>query len=142
MVNSRAKGAGYESKIVKILTDITGKKWTRSPQSGGVATRTGNQALAGDIIRKGKPSPYVIECKKYKEVNFEDLVLQKGNMLKWIAQLEREKGKRKGILIFSRNYGKDMCLVETDIEIPNTLKYNQYTVGLLKHVLEYIKDEI
>ena len=138
MVNSRVKGATYETKIVKILEKATGKKWTRSPQSGGIATRTGNMALAGDIIRKGKPSPYVIECKKYKEVNLEDLVVRKGNMLKWVAQLEREKGNRKGILIFCRNYGKDMCLVETDREIPNTLKYNQYTLGLLTTVLEEI----
>ena len=124
MVNSRQKGATYETKIVKILEKATGKKWTRSPQSGGVATRTGNNAIAGDIIRKGKPSPYVIECKKYKTVNFEDLILQKGDMVKWVKQLEREKGDRKGILIFARNYGKDMCLVETERTIPNTLKFN------------------
>ena len=141
MVNSRQKGAGFESKAVKILEQYTGKKWTRSPQSGGVSTRTGNQALAGDIIRKGKPSPYVIECKKYKEVNLEDLVTRKGNMMKWLTQLEREKGKRKGILIFSRNYGKTMCLVETEKDIPNTLKYNQYTLGLLDEVLKEIADD-
>jgi len=103
VVNSRAKGASFESKIVKILEKITGKKWARTPQSGGVATRTGNTKLAGDIMRKGKTSPYVIEAKKYKEVNLEDLVTRKGNMIKWIAQLEKEKGSRKGILIFARN---------------------------------------
>ncbi len=142
MVNSRAKGANYEAKIVKILQEATGKKWTRSPGSGGVATRTGNMALAGDIIRKGKPSPYVIECKKYKTINLDDLVLQKGDMLKWIKQLEREKGNRKGILIFSKNYGKNMCLVETGREIKNTLKYNQYTLGLLTTVLEEIAEDL
>ena len=141
MVNSRQKGNAFESKVVKILEKHTGKKWTRSPQSGGVATRTGNQALAGDIIRKGKPSPYVIECKKYKEVNLEDLVTRKGNMMKWLAQLEREKGARKGILIFSRNYGKIMCLVETDKDLPNTLKYKQYSLGILEEVLKEIADD-
>ncbi len=141
-VNSRAKGAGFETKVVKILELATGKKWARTPGSGGVATRTGNTKLAGDIMRRGKPSPYVVECKKYRVVNMEELITGKGNFPKWLAQLEKEKGKRKGILIFARNYGKLMCMVETDRTIPNTIKWNDYTIGLLTDVLKEIVDDL
>ena len=143
MVNSRQKGAGFETKVCKLLKQITKRTWVRTPSSGGVATRTGNIALAGDVMCQNFKSKYVFELKKYKEYNIESLITKKGMVIKWLQQLEREKGKRKGVLIFSRNYGKIFVLAETDEEIPNTMRYKNYVFGLFDEVMPILlKEEI
>ena len=144
MVNSRKKGADFEYRICKELKKLTGREWVRSPASGGVATKTGNNALAGDILLRNGKCQYVFELKKYKEIRLEEILKGTGNLPKWVKQLEREKGKRPGILVWSENYGKIYVMAETDEYIPNTFKYNGYVIGLLEKVMpivlkEYIK---
>ena len=144
MVNSRQKGMGFEYKVCKMLKNVTKREWVRSPSSGGVATRTGNLALAGDILPRNFKCKYVIECKKYKEARLEEILKGTGNLPKWIRQLEREKGDRLGLLVFSENYGKTYVMAETDENIPNTFRYNKYVIGLFDQVIpvvmkEYIK---
>ena len=141
MVNSRQKGMGFEYKVCKMLKNVTKRDWTRSPGSGAVATKTGNLALAGDILPKNFKCKYVIECKKYKEIRLEDILKGTGNLPKWIRQLEREKGNRPGILIWSENYGKTYVMAETDEFIPNTFRYNGYVIGLFDQVIPVVLEE-
>jgi hypothetical protein len=144
MVNSRKKGADFEYRICKKLKELTGREWVRSPASGGVATKTGNNALAGDVLMRNGKCKYVFELKKYKEIRLEEILKGTGNLPKWIKQLEREKGDRPGILVWSENYGKIYVMVETNMYIPNTFKYNGYVIGIWENVMpiimmEYIK---
>ena len=129
MVNSRRKGADFEYKIARLLEEYTGKKWVRTPGSGAVATKTGNMALAGDLMPVNWKCPYVIECKKYKKVT--DKLIEK-----WLKQLKREKGKRLGILIYAENYQRDPTV---HIEQED----GTYKIGpaskLLKEVMEVFK---
>ena len=141
MTNSRQKGATFETKICKLLKEITGKKFTRTPGSGAVSTRTGNMALAGDIMGVNHKFPWVVEAKKYKEVNFNDLLTGKGNMPKWVAQLERESKTRPGMLVFAENYGKIKIMVKTQLQIPNTFKWNDYVIGLFEKVMPILWKE-
>ena len=134
-INSRAKGAGFENKICGLLKKLTHREWVRTPGSGAVATRTGNLALAGDIMPVNFKCAYVFECKKYKEYNLESLITQKGDLWKWYIQLQRECKSKKGILVFSRNYGKVFVLAETDEQIPNTIRYGEYLVGLFDNIM-------
>jgi len=144
LVNSRRKGKAFEYKICDKLKELTDRTFVPSPSSGGVATKTGNLALAGDILPRNFKCKYVFECKKYKEIRLEELLKNTGNLPKWIKQLEREKKHRPGILIWSENYGKIYVLAETDEIIPNTFRYNGYVIGLWDIVMpvvmkEYIK---
>ena len=141
MVNSRSKGANFETKICKMLKDLTNRRWTRTPGSGSVATRTGNMRVAGDVMPVNFKCDYVFECKKYKDYNIEGLLTQKGDMWKWFEQLKREKKKKKGVLIFARNYGKIFVLAETDEVIKNTFKFNEYVLGLFDVVMPVIMKE-
>jgi hypothetical protein len=146
MVNSRQKGKQFEYKICKKLEEITNRKWTTSPQSGGVATRTGNLALAGDILPKNFKCDYVFECKKYKEIRLEELLKGTGNLPKWVKQLEREKGNRPGILIWSENYGKIYCMAEHKEYIEGTFRYGKYLIGLFDDIMpkilsKYVKEK-
>ena len=144
MVNSRKKGADFEYKICKKLKELTGREWVRSPASGGVATKTGNNALAGDVLMRNGKCKYVFELKKYKEIRLEELIKKTGNLPKWVKQLEREKGGRPGILVWSENYGKIFVMAETDECITNVFRYNGYVIGLWEQIMpivlkEYIK---
>ena len=134
MVNSRQKGKQFEYKICKMLKDITGREFVPSPSSGGVATRTGNIWLAGDVIGRNFKCDYVFECKKYKEIRLEELLKNTGNLPKWVKQLEREKGNRPGMLIWSENYGKVYCMAECSESIAGTFKFGRYTIGLFDSV--------
>ena len=140
-ISSRQKGVGYETKICNLLNKITGRTFVRSPGSGAVATRTGNTKLAGDIIGQNFQCDYVFECKKYKEYNLEGLITQKGDIWKWFLQLEKEKGKRPGVLIFSRNYGKNFVLAEYEEDIKGTMRYGNYILGLFDQVMPIILEK-
>lgn len=141
-MNSRNKGAAFERKIAKLLSDALGISFKRTPQSGAFSTNNKYSALAGDIYCEAD-FPYVIECKKYSEYNLEDLVTgATSGMLKWFEQLETEKGNKKGLLIFQKNYGKIMAAIEGVYPAPKTIIWGKYTLGLLDTILPIIKKEL
>jgi hypothetical protein len=135
LVNSRAKGAAFETKLCGLLKKITGKGFTRTPGSGAAATRTGNAALAGDVMGVNHKFPWVLELKKYKSVDFNNLLTNTGNLVKWVEQLERERFNRPGMLIFAENYGKIKLLVKTDLTFKHSFIWNGYTIGLFNKVM-------
>lgn len=138
MIDSRAKGATFERKIAKMLTEALGIEFKRSPGSGAYATVNKMGAFKGDIITES-PFPYCIECKKYADFNLEDLVTgTKSGILKWFEQLNREKGKDKGILIFQRDHGKIMMALESDVVQKGLLYWNGYVIGKMDDVLPFL----
>ncbi len=138
MVDSRKKGAGFERKICKILEKHTGYKFNRTPGSGAFSTNTGDKRLAGDIYCPEKEFPWIIECKKYKEYNFDDIIKKNSTgILKWLQQLKAYCNKvgKPGMLIIEKNYGKPVIFVETEKDIGNYLSYGKFKIGLLEEVL-------
>jgi len=138
MVNSRQKGASFERKICEIFTKHTGKKFNRTPGSGAFSTQTGDKRLAGDIYCIDAEFPWVIECKKYKDYDLEDIVKGKSTgILAWLSQLEAycEKVGKPGMLIISKNYGKPLLFVQSVRKFPDFLHYKNYTIGFLSDLL-------
>lgn len=142
-INSRNKGATFERKIANLLSEKLGYKFNRTPQSGAFSTKVNDDRLAGDLYSPDVDFAYVIECKKYATFNVEELITgAKQSLTKWLTQLEKEKGKKKGLLIFQRDYGKIMAMIEEDLDIENSLKYKNYTIALFDDVIDYLKEKL
>lgn len=139
MVNSREKGATFERKVAKLLTETFKTSFNRTPQSGAFATVNKDTRLAGDVYCTESQFIFVVECKKYAEYNLEDLITgNTGGISKWLNQLEIEKKDKKGLLVFQRNYGKIFCLVE-GFSFSPSFKFKNYYIGLFSDFLNSAK---
>jgi Holliday junction resolvase len=75
MANSKKKGSRGERMAVQVLKDWTGKEFSRVPQSGGLGWKN-RDFSSGDIMctKEGHFFPFSVECKNYKDINFEHLL--------------------------------------------------------------------
>lgn len=76
---SRVKGASYERRISKILTDTFKIPFVRTPQSGGFAKHIDKtDDFRGDVINASKEDYFKlhVECKNQKVTNFNKWVEQ------------------------------------------------------------------
>jgi hypothetical protein len=121
-----AKGSRFEYAIRDTLTEKTGKKWERTPQSGG-------GVIKGDLFVKSGKYNFCFECKSYAEDHITSLLLHSKNpqLLKWWVQAEREAGEmeRTPAVIFKKDRGKAIIMLaekyeNTEIEL--AYKYNGY----------------
>lgn len=114
-INSRSKGNRNERNIAKLFEKWTGKKFSKTPSSGGLQWKTTNSK--GDIVctKEGHYFPFCIEAKSYKELNFQHLLYSdKAEILKFWAQANRDADLAKKIpLLFMRTNGitKDLHFV-------------------------------
>ena len=78
MANSRKKGSKAERDLCKWFKQWTNFPFTRVPASGGLRWKNTN-ATSGDIIcddeRHSRRFLFSVECKSYKDINFEHLIL-------------------------------------------------------------------
>jgi len=109
-INSKAKGSKNERDTCKWWKDWTGYEFSRVPSSGGLRwSRTTD--TTGDIICSDNKHylrfPFSIECKNYKEINFEHILLgTKGAKVLqfWNQALEdAERGNKLPILMMRYN---------------------------------------
>lgn len=109
-INSKAKGSKNERDICKWWKEWTGYDFGRVPSSGGLRwSRTTD--TTGDIICTDQKHflrfPFSIECKNYKEINFEHILL--GNKNAKIAQFwqqaveDAQRGNKIPILMMRYN---------------------------------------
>ena len=104
---SKAKGTAFENKVKKILSDHFKLKFERVPLSGAL------EYLKGDIWvpEKFNEFEYCIECKHYKELNFNNLLTAKSNDI-WDfwsqANEEAKVMKKKPLLIFKWDRRKNL----------------------------------
>ena len=74
--NSKNKGSRFERTITKWFEEWTGYKFSRTPGSGGWAK---SKDAFGDLVctdeKHGRRFPFSIECKNYKDIKFEHLLL-------------------------------------------------------------------
>lgn len=135
--NSRAKGAGYERKICKLLQPWWDCEFHRVPASGGLRWKQDNR-VTGDIVVQEdvKDFPFVIECKKREGWNFEQLIKGTGEVVSWWEQnnndLERLSDSTKHpLVIFSKNLSPDYYMIRLDdfkaLKLP---KKNYFTTTL------------
>ena len=97
-MNSRTKGANYERKIAKRLSDFYKIELRRTPLSGGMDWK-------GDILPVFGEIPYHIECKK----------VEKLNIWKALEQAEKDCPEDKiPIVIFTRNRTEDYVAIKLE----------------------------
>lgn len=77
-MNSKGKGNRFERTICKVLKEWTGYEFSRVPQSGGLRWKKADN-ISSDVIcsdeTHSKRFPCNIECKFYKDINFEAILL-------------------------------------------------------------------
>lgn len=106
---SKNKGANYERRIAKILSDWSGLDLRRTPMSGGWSKQ--NPDVAGDLVNitPGTFFPYHIECKNQEVWTWEGILT--GNCVafdSWWEQTTTQCHPDKiPFLIFSKNYHED-----------------------------------
>lgn len=109
-INSRAKGSKNERDVCKWWELWTGYEFARVPSSGGL--RWGRTTdTTGDIICSDKKHflrfPFSIECKNYKDINFEHILLGNKNVkiLEFWKQAceDGERGGKLPILMMRYN---------------------------------------
>ena len=116
-INSRTKGATYERKIAKLLSEATGGNFKRTPGSGALGTSAGVQAMQGDIYNADwmDKNPWFFELKKYESVNLYHFMqnMKSCNITKWLLKVQEQQADYQlGVLIFEENRGKSMAIVE------------------------------
>lgn len=79
-VNSKQKGSRFERSICKFFTSWTGYEFNRVPASGGLRWKNAEN-ITSDVSCTDKSHSrkfrFSIECKSYKELNFEHILLEK-----------------------------------------------------------------
>lgn len=115
---SKAKGSAYEQKIADLLSKEFNKEFRRVPLSGSI------DYLKGDIWTPHDTAwwPYCIECKHYKEIEWNNLLTSKTTNIFgfWTQTLrEAETMNKKPLLIFRWNRSKDFVAYADDIKVEN-----------------------
>jgi len=126
MVNkSKIKGSAYEAKIKRYLNSHLNFEFERMPLSGAI------EYLKGDLWTPHDTAawPYCIECKHYKDIQWNNLLTAKTtDLLNFWRQAEREAEvmKKKPLLIFRWNRSKDFVGWSDEIEVDHYVEIKSF----------------
>ena len=126
MVNkSKIKGSAYEAKIKRYLNSHLNFEFERMPLSGAI------EYLKGDLWTPHDTAawPYCIECKHYKDIQWNNLLTAKTtDLLNFWRQAEREAEvmKKKPLLIFRWNRSKDFVGWNDEIEVEHYVEIKSF----------------
>ena len=126
MVNkSKIKGSAYEAKIKRYLNSHLDFEFERMPLSGAI------EYLKGDLWTPHDTAgwPYCIECKHYKDIQWNNLLTAKTtDLLQFWRQAEREAEvmKKKPLLIFRWNRSKDFIGWNDDIVVDHYVEVKSF----------------
>lgn len=105
-INSRDKGSKFERKVAKMLSEVYGCEFHRTPLSGGLHWREAN-GVSGDIVPPEDISfPYNIECKNVEtDWDFDKIISGTSKFWEFWEQASRDAKENKKIplLIFKKN---------------------------------------
>lgn len=107
MANSKRKGSRFELKVSKWFTDWSTFKFGRTPYSGA---NHQSRDLSSDIMcmdeRHAHRCKISIECKNYKDIKFEHILLGNKNcdILKFWAQAKCDAERSKKLPILCMRY--------------------------------------
>ncbi len=104
-INSRKKGSKNERRVAALFSEWTGKKFARTPSSGGLNWK--NTHVAGDIVctEEGHFFPFSVETKNHREINFEHLLLLDNPKIgEFWAQAKRDSEKARKIPLLLMRY--------------------------------------
>ena len=136
MANSKKKGNKFELKVSKWFTQWTGFTFNRTPASGAWHS---NKDAASDITyvdeRHAHRCKISVECKSYKDINFEHLLLatqrKKCDILRFWNQAMEDGERSKKVPILCMRYNSmpadefffvvDDRLVDNFLECPTQM---------------------
>ena len=107
MANSKRKGNKFERVISKWFTDFSGFKFQRVPYSGA---NHQNRDLASDVMccdeRHAHRCKLSIECKNYKDIRFEHVLLgnKKCQITQFWAQAWKDAQRAKKVPVLCMRY--------------------------------------
>lgn len=140
MVDSRQKGKTFEYQVRDKLSEALGFKFERVPLSGSLPY------LKGDIFIPHGDFPYVIECKHYKEIEWNNLLTAKtSTILEFWTQTTREAGQvnKKPLLIYKWNFSKLYACWNDDVLTQNYVKVktgdHEFTMALFDDWVSAVK---
>jgi len=122
---SKIKGSAYEAKIATLLSKEFNKEFRRVPLSGAI------DYLKGDIWHPSDTAwfPYCIECKHYKDIEWNNLLTAKSsNLFSFWTQTLREAGvmDKRPLLIFRWNRSKDFVAYDDHILVDSHIHINSF----------------
>jgi Holliday junction resolvase len=108
-INSRSKGAKNERNIAKILQTWTGKKFSKTPASGGLQWQSANSK--GDVVctTEGHFFPFCIEAKSYNKIDFSHLLtpnIKNVDILDFWKQCSRDAKKCNKVPMLLMRYNR------------------------------------
>lgn len=126
-INSRKKGAKNERKIADLFTKWTGRKFAKTPASGGLQWKS--SFSKGDIVctKEGHYFPFCLECKAYVKIDFSHLLnpqILNVDILDFWTQCKRDADAcNKVPLLFMRYNGlpKDFYFVVMSLSFANSI---------------------
>ena len=123
---SKAKGSAYEQKIATLLSKEFNVEFRRVPLSGAI------DYLKGDIWTPHDTAwwPYCIECKHYKEIQWNNLLTSKTSKIFAFCQQtvrEAELMKKKPLLLVSWDRYKDYADSATHLELEHYLQVSYFS---------------
>ena len=122
---SKIKGAAYEAKIKRYLNSHFDIEFERMPLSGSI------EYLKGDIWTPHDTAawPYCIECKHYKDIQWNNLLTAKTtDLLNFWRQAVREAEvmRKEPLLIFRWNRSKDFVGWSDDVEVNHYVEIKSF----------------
>jgi Holliday junction resolvase len=127
-MNSRRKGAKNERMIAALLEKWTGKKFAKTPASGGLQWKS--SMAKGDVVctTEGHLFPFCIEAKFHKKIDFSHLLIpgiENVDILTFWSQCKRDAESCNKIPILLMRYNGlasnfHFLVIETDFwnELP------------------------
>ena len=122
---SKIKGSAYEAKIKRYLNSHFDIEFERMPLSGSI------EYLKGDIWPPHDTAgwPYCIECKHYKDIQWNNLLTAKTtDLLNFWRQAVREAEvmRKEPLLIFRWNRSKDFVGWSDDVEVNHYVEIKSF----------------
>lgn len=126
MVNkSKIKGSAYEAKIKRYLNSHFDIEFERMPLSGSI------EYLKGDLWTPHDTAawPYCIECKHYKDIQWNNLLTAKTtDLLNFWRQAVREAEvmRKDPLLIFRWNRSKDFVGWSDNVKVDHYIEIKSF----------------
>ena len=122
---SKIKGSAYEAKIKRYLNSHFDIEFERMPLSGSI------EYLKGDIWTPHDTAawPYCIECKHYKDIQWNNLLTAKTtDLLNFWRQAVREAEvmRKEPLLIFRWNRSKDFVGWSDAVEVSHYIEIKSF----------------
>ena len=117
-INSKQKGAGYERKVAKKLSEWSGYKFNRTPMSGALHWENDKRVVSDIVPPQNLKWPFSIEA-KCVQYDWDFSFILKGTSTFWEhwkqAKDDASREDMIPMLVFSKNYRDSFVAIQVDV---------------------------